>query len=380
MAIAMLNHESWLPSRGPGEPALTGEGGPDTSPAVAPLPSPHPSQASPWDALLSGATSSARVPFYKPMPTADVFALRPEAFAPALRGYAPSSSVRQTTASLASAASATAPSGATAKSSGSQKSSTSKTTSTKASTSKATSKASTSKEFAFLDDKKLSIEDKLFQFMALMTKKNDQELVDAMKQYETKKAAQSTSSGTSEKTSSSSGAKPVPSQGGGGGLFGFLGDALGGIGKAIVGGAESLAKDLGGPVLAGVATAVGMPFLAPVALQVGGQLSAGLIEGVASTVGLGKSSSSGSSSASKSGSSSSGSKTGSASSGTKTSSSTKSSTTKSSTSASEDVFDEKFAMFELQRLVEKQNAMFSALSNAMKSMHESQMTAVQNIR
>jgi hypothetical protein len=208
--------------------------------------------------------------------------------------------------------------------------------------------------------------------MALMTKKNDQELVDAMKQYETKKAAQSTSSGTSEKTSSSSGAKPEPSSGGGGGLFGFLGDALGGIGKAIVGGAESLAKDLGGPVLAGVATAVGMPFLAPVALQVGGQLSAGLIEGVASTVGLGKSSSSGSSS--------SGSKTGSASSGTKTSSSTKSSTTKSSTSASEDVFDEKFAMFELQRLVEKQNAMFSALSNAMKSMHESQMTAVQNIR
>jgi hypothetical protein len=37
-------------------------------------------------------------------------------------------------------------------------------------------------------------------------------------------------------------------------------------------------------------------------------------------------------------------------------------------------------MFKLQRLVEKQSAMFSALTNAMKSMHDSQMTAVQNIR
>ncbi len=72
-------------------------------------------------------------------------------------------------------------------------------------------------------------------------------------------------------------------------------------------------------------------------------------------------------------------KSGSSSSGTK--SSAKSSGASSTTAAADaEEFDEKLEMLKLQRLVEKQNAMFSALTNAMKAMHDMQMTAVQNIR
>ncbi len=374
MAIATINGDSWSPPGVAHETDLSSAGRPEVRTAAAALTSATQPPTQAVISHLAGWAPAAPVPFYKPMPASTSFALRPEAFAPALRGYAPSSSTQQATGLLSSAASASA---AKAKA----KTSTSTSTSSK-STKSTTAKSSTSRELAFLDDKHLSIEEKLFQFMTLMTKKNDQELVDAMKEYEGKKAAQSSTSNSSEKTStssekssSSSGPKPLLNPDGGGGLFGFLGDALGGIGNAIVGGAESLAKDLGGPVLAGVATAVGMPFLAPVALQIGGGLSAGLIDTVASAVGLGKSSTSPASGAAPK---SSGSSTGAK--GTSSSSKKASTPAKASTAADPEEFDEKLEMFKLQRLVEKQNAMFSALTNAMKSMHESQMTAVQNIR
>ena len=326
--------------------------------------------------LASAAQSAA--PFYKVLP-ANIPAVDADRFAPAARGYAPGLALVETASRATPTAVASA---AKAKASSTSKSSTKKTTAKKTTS----STTSASRELAFLDDKHLSIEEKLFQFMALMTKKNDQELVNAMKQYEAKKTAASQSSSTASKTSSASASKlsSSPENGGssseqksllspdgGGGLFGFLGDALGGIGEAIVGGAETLAKDLGGPALASVATAVGMPFLAPVALKIGGDLGAGLVDGLASMAGLSaKPASRSSSSAAKSGSTSSGTK-----------SSTKSSGASSTTAAADaEEFDEKLEMLKLQRLVEKQNAMFSALTNAMKAMHDMQMTAVQNIR
>lgn len=311
--------------------------------------------------LASAAQSAA--PFYKVLP-ANIAAVDADRFAPAARGYAPGLALVETASRATSSALASA---AKAKASSTSKSSTKKTTAKKTTS----STTSASRELAFLDDKHLSIEEKLFQFMALMTKKNDRELLDAMKEYEAKKTVQAdkaSGSSTSEKASSASEPKPLLNPDGGGGLFGFLGDALGSFGKTLVGGAEALAKDLGGPALASLATAFGMPFLAPIALQVGGDLGAGLIEGVASTVGLGKGS------ATRSGSSA---RTRSTSSGAK---STSSSTAKTSSADDPEAFDEKLEMFKLQRLVEKQNAMFSALTNAMKSMHDSQMTAVQNIR
>jgi len=50
------------------------------------------------------------------------------------------------------------------------------------------------------------------------------------------------------------------------------------------------------------------------------------------------------------------------------------------TRASGDSPDEKVAMFELQRLAEKQQAMFTAISNTLKCMHDTQMSAIHNIR
>ncbi len=319
-----------------------------------------PVQPAPQSAIWQGA-HLASGPFYRAMPTSTAFAPRPDTIAPALRGYALSASTPSPPSSAARANGATSKS-ATSKSTGKTTASTS----------------STARELAFLDDKHLSIEDKLFQFMVLMTKKSDQELIDAMKEYEGKKktAAQG-------KTSSTSSEKPASQpqhESSGGGLFGFLGDALGGIGKALIGGAESLVKDLGGPVLAGVATAVGLPFLAPVALQIGGSLGADIIEGVASSVGLGTRSSSASGSAPKSPSAASKSSGATSSRSSTSARSTTTSSAKSSATATDSEFDEKLEMFKLQRLVEKQSAMFAALTNAMKSMHDSQMTAVQNIR
>jgi hypothetical protein len=325
-----------------------------------------PLQPAPQGAAWQG-DHLASAPFYRAMPTSIAFAPRPEAIAPALRGYALSASTRSSPSSAAHT------SGATSK------------TATSKSTGKTTaSTSSTARELAFLDDKHLSIEDKLFQFMVLMTKKNDQELIDAMKEYEGKKTAAQGKTSSADKASSPSQAKPASQpkheSSGGGGLFGFLGDALGGIGKTLIGGAESLVKDLGGPLLAGAATAVGLPFLAPIALQMGGALGAGIIDVVASSVGLGQGSASGGSSASK-GTSSASKSAGSALS--KSDSSAKSSTSssaKSSAAATDSEFDEKLEMFKLQRLVEKQSAMFAALTNAMKSMHDTKMTTVQNIR
>ena len=42
--------------------------------------------------------------------------------------------------------------------------------------------------------------------------------------------------------------------------------------------------------------------------------------------------------------------------------------------------DERLEMLEIQRLVEKQNQMFTLVSNVMKGMHETTMVAIQNIR
>ncbi len=364
MAIATISGDTGSVHNLVEDADLARTGQPGASRAGLALITGKPLQPAPQGAAWQG-DPLASAPFYRAMPTSSAFAPRPEAIAPALRGYAFSVST------LSSPSSAARTSGTTSKSGTSK--STGKTTA---------STSSTARELAFLDDKHLSIEDKLFQFMVLMTKKNDQELIDAMKEYEGKKTAAQGKTSSADKASSPSQAKPASQpkrESSGGGLFGFLGDALGGIGKTLVGGAESLVKDLGGPLLAGAATAVGLPFLAPVALQMGGSLGAGLIDVVASSVGLGQGSASGGGS-SKGTSSASGS-TGAASS--KSGSSAKSSTSssaKSSATATDAEFDEKLEMFKLQRLVEKQSAMFAALTNAMKSMHDTKMTTVQNIR
>jgi hypothetical protein len=313
---------------------------------------------------------SGGAPAYQAMPTRSGYTPIASAFSGAERGYAATAARSSGSKTAAKSASKTS----TAKTSAARKS-----TAAKTSTAKKTSASGPSAaELAFLDDPNLSIEDKLFRFMALMQQRSDRELTDAMKQYEEKKAAAKTTSSaasSSTGTTSSGGTTTEKSSGGGGGggLFGALGDALGGIAKTVVSGAESLAKDLGGPLLAAGCTAVGLPFLAPVALQIGGPLAKSAVSGVATAVGLDERGSAASSA------------NGSARPSTATSiaartSSTSKASSSTSASADEGELDEKLEMMKLQRLVEKQETMFAALSNVLKAQHDGQMVAVNNIR
>ncbi len=346
----------------------------------------------------SGAAVPPRVPTccYGAAPATYGFDLAPERVAAPVRGYA-------------GGAGATA---STAKATASSTKATASSTKATASSTKATASTASKGELAFLDDQTLSIEDKLFQFMTLMTKKQDQALVDAMKSYSERKEA----------------AKNAAESGGGGGLLGAVAGVVGGIGgavasvaegalKSVVGGPaaavaeglagalgdlggsvvkgfEALAKDLGGPLLAAAVTALGMPALAPVALSIGGTVGKALVDGIASalkpaTGNVPKGAGDGSSTV-RPGLTSGG--TGapitspsqaSGAAGSAKSPAAKASSAASPTgvgTASADDFDEKLEMLGLQRMVEKGNTMFAALSNALKAMHDTQLSIVSNIR
>lgn len=204
-------------------------------------------------------------------------------------------------------------------------------------------------DFAFLHDPRMSIEDKLFHFMMAVQKKTDRELQEAMERYE-KQFGKGGSSG--------SGSSQSAKKSDGGGLLGFLGGVVGGIADALGAvcpplaiarstlGELGLGKILGqlsGPLLASLCTAWGLPTLAPAALQLGPQL-------VQSALGEGSSSSSASSGSGG------------------TSGSEKSDS------------DERYELMKLQRLVEKQQQMFSLISNMLKVMHDTGMNAIHNIR
>jgi len=203
-------------------------------------------------------------------------------------------------------------------------------------------------EWAFLSDPSLSVEEKLSRFMIAVQKKLGDELTEKMSDYKAKYGE-----GGTETKSQESG--------------GFLGSILGaifpagGIFDKVLGGLEKLLgealKSLGGPLLAALATAVGLPALAPAALKVGESLGKAL---ASSTT-------------------------------TSKAKTTKATTTKSSTGSTSKAPstpkkaepgspDERLEMLEIQRLVEKQNQLFTLVSNLMKSMHDTSMVAIQNVR
>jgi hypothetical protein len=151
--------------------------------------------------------------------------------------------------------------------------------------------------------------------------------------------------------------------------FGFLGDIVEGVGDVLA----PVAKELGGPLLAAAVTAIGFPQLAPLALEFGGALASTAVETLTSAVGTegGGAAAPGEPAGGSAAEVPAGSGLPSLAAATSSS---------SSTSASTVEFDEKLEMLNLQRMVEKQNAMFAALSNTMRSLHDTQMTAIQNIR
>ncbi len=134
---------------------------------------------------------------------------------------------------------------ATKKTTSTSSTSTSKTsTSTTKSSSASTTKSSG--PLAFLDDKNLSVDEKLFRFLCYVADKNEKALEKKLeeisgKQKATSSSATKSASGTSggKSTSASSGGK---SSGGGGG---FLGGLLGGAGNGLLGGLMGASGPLG---------------------------------------------------------------------------------------------------------------------------------------
>jgi hypothetical protein len=281
------------------------------------------------DAGVLAAPAARAEPSWKSVPVRMGFLPDPSRVAAALRGWAGTDGVQAAAAPRASAA---------------RKASTAKRSPTPSSP----SPGATASELAFLKDKRLCVEDKLFLFMALMEKKSNAELEQAMTDY----AAKREKATAAEKAKAEDKAKESDG-GGGGGLLG-----------GIVGAVQGVVKQVGGPLLASAATAVGAPFLVPAALSVGGSLGADLVGAVADLAGIDHG----------------GARTAKPRSTSTASSSGASRAASASPSSDIGEFDEKYEMAKIERLVQKQDAMFACLSNVMKAMHDTQMVAVNNVR
>src|SRR5512137_385768 len=140
----------------------------------------------------------------------------------------------------------------------------------KASAAKAPAGPKISGEWSFLSDPSLSVEEKLARFMIAAQKKLDDDLTKRMEEYR----ARYGEGGTEAKKD------------GGGGIFGSILKALFpplAIADAIFGDLDGFLNDalkaLGGPLLAALATAVGLPTLAPAALKVGDAVASAIAGG-----------------------------------------------------------------------------------------------------
>jgi hypothetical protein len=212
-------------------------------------------------------------------------------------------------------------------------------------------------EWSFLTDPSLSVEEKLARFMMAVQKKLDGELTQKMKDYKAKYGE----AGTEGKKDD-------------GGIFGTILKVICpplAIADSVFGGVDEFLKDalqvLGGPILAALATALGLPMLAPAALALGEGLGAML--GGGSTPAKPKTGSSGTTKG----------KTPTRGTATPKPKADPKADPKTATGEAGSP-DERLEMLEIQRLVEKQNQMFTLVSNVMKGMHETTMVAIQNIR
>jgi len=212
------------------------------------------------------------------------------------------------------------------------------------------SSTSSKGEWAFLDDPKLSIEDKLFMFMKLVMKKSNDELEEKMKAFKAGKTSGTTgssgSSGTSQAKKSS------------GGLFGILKKAfppLAALEKVIPALPDlvnKVATQLGPQLLGALMIPLGAPWAAPLVQKAASQLLPGALAAIDKAIDGGSSSASSSTASGSSGSSSGVSKEN----------------------------DERMQLMEIERMVQKTNQMFATISNVLKATHDAAMTAVNNIR
>ena len=250
----------------------------------------------------------------------------------------------------------------------------------KGSSSSKTSSSKTSGPLGFLNDPKMSVEDKLFKFMCYVADKYDkadreederdrqqaaQVLVLGARAARRRAAGEGCSGASSEEEEEEEGSwvgSPAACWAeSGGGLGGILGTVCPAAGIAVDllkdSGVQDLVTQLSGPVLAAGASCLGFPEFAPLLLQAGPELTKGafgLLDSATSS-----SSSGGSSSTAKAGGSG-------GSSG--------------SSSADGDPKIEQKDMLELQRLQDKQKEMFSLVSNMLRSMHDTKMAVINNLR
>lgn len=210
-------------------------------------------------------------------------------------------------------------------------------TTTKSTTTKSTTTKSTG-DLAFLSDPKLSVEEKLFRFMQYFAAKYEQRLEAKLKQVAGKQAttaAKSTSSTTKAKA-------PAKKKS----IFAKLFSS-----KSV----QGLLKQVSGPVLAAAATAVGLPVLAPALAKTGPDL-VGALTDVVKGIGGGSGSTAKAAATASSG-------------GTQAS---------SSTSSTEEL--SKADALEIERLQQKQQEMFSLVSNLLRGMHDTKMAVINNVR
>lgn len=213
---------------------------------------------------------------------------------------------------------------------------------------------------AFLTDKSLSIEEKLFRFLKLVEAHYDKRLQDKMKEIAGKQA-----------TTTAAGAAAPKKKKKKKGLFGRIAGAIktvfpvAGIGIELLQNktVASLLKQLSGPVLSAAAAAFGMPQLAPLLLKAGPEL-AGAVTSLAKELDAPAEKTEAAA------------KTSTSSTSTKTTPST--STTAASTGVAGDI--KQSDMMELQRLQEKQREMVTLVSNLLRSMHDTRMSVIANVR
>lgn len=270
----------------------------------------------------------------------------------------PRSSAGYAAAGTATASAAAAKGTGTKKTAASGGASSTKASSTSASGTKASStSASGTKALAFLDDASLPVEEKLFRFMMYVADKYDKDLEKKMKEIAGGAGAAKSSSGGGASSSKS------------GGLLGKLGGALktvfpaAGISLDLLQdkNVQALLKSVSGPVLAAGATALGFPELAPALLKLGPELANGVIAVAKQLDAAGGAKATGGSTGAASGS------------GSKTSGS-------SSSSATGEPELDRAKLMELEYAVQKQQQMFTLVSNLLKSMHDTRMAMISNTR
>jgi hypothetical protein len=219
-------------------------------------------------------------------------------------------------------------------------------------------KSSAADPLAFLRDPKLSIEDKLIQLLGYLNRKWDKEMQDKMDRIAAPEAGKKQAAVKSGSSSSKKGSGGIL------GSLGSIGEAL----QSVIAPATAalqiplvrdVLKQVGGPVLAAGATALGFPEAAPLLLKYGPEIVDAASKLATAVDGVAK------------GSSGSGS-----SSGDSRSSSSKSSSSDKALSDSE----QQMLVMQIQQIQQKQQEMFGMVSNILKSNHDVRMAVVNNIR